>query len=69
MTPMEVGFKLITKQAPTTIHGLNGMKKIPYQNIVGSLMYYWVCTHLDIPFAIGLIISFYQILELFIGKQ
>jgi hypothetical protein len=55
MNPMEVGLKLIKKQAPTTIQELKEMRKIPYQNIVGSLMYYMVCAHLDIPFAIGMI--------------
>lgn len=34
MTPIEVGLKLIKKQAPTTIQELKEMKKIPYQNIV-----------------------------------
>jgi hypothetical protein len=55
MTPMEVGLKLIKKQAPTTIQELKEMKKIPYQNTIGSLMHYMVCTCLDIPFAIGMI--------------
>jgi hypothetical protein len=55
MNPMEVGLKLIKKQAPTTIQELKEMRKIPYQNIVGSLMYYMVCARLDIPFAIGMI--------------
>jgi len=55
MTPMEVGLKLIKKQTTTTIQELKEMKKIPYQNIVGSLMYYMVYTRLDIPFAIEMI--------------
>jgi hypothetical protein len=55
MIPMEVGLKLIKKQAPTTIQELKEMKKIPSQNTVGSLMYYMVCTRLDIPFTIGMI--------------
>jgi hypothetical protein len=55
MTPVEVGLKLIKKQAPTTIQELEEMKKIPYQNIVRNLMYYMVCTCLDIPFTNGMI--------------
>ena len=38
------------------------MSKIPYQSIVGSLMYAMIVTRLGIAFVVGVVIDFYRIL-------
>ncbi len=57
MTLMKVGLKLTKEQVPKTLQELNEMKKIPYQTIVGNLMYDMVCTYPDIAFVVGVLFN------------
>ena len=34
------------------------MKKVPYQSVVGSLMYAMVCTRPDLSYAVGVVSRF-----------
>jgi hypothetical protein len=52
---MKVGLKLIKEQAPRTLQECNETKKIPYQSVVGNLMYCMVCTCPNITFVIGMV--------------
>ncbi|KAB2627324.1 hypothetical protein D8674_020942 [Pyrus ussuriensis x Pyrus communis] len=53
-TPLDVHFKLSSQQCPKTEEEKMKMDGIPYANLVGGLMYFMVCTRLDIAHAAGI---------------
>jgi hypothetical protein len=57
-TPMLPGLKLAKEQAPTTPEEIEYMKKVPYINAVGSLMYLAIATRPDIAHAVGILARF-----------
>ena len=54
-TPLGPHFKLSTSQCPKTEEEQEYMSKVPYSNVVGSLMYVMVCTRPDISHAVGIV--------------
>ena len=58
-TPMAKGEKLSNDLCPKTPKQKERMEKVPYANVVGSLMYAMLCTRPDIFYAIGMV-SRYQ---------
>lgn len=52
-TPMNPGVKLTKDMAPQTADEAEKMKKVPYQEAVGSLMYLAQCTRPDVLFAVN----------------
>ncbi|GKC53169.1 retrotransposon protein, putative, ty1-copia subclass [Tanacetum coccineum] len=48
-------FKLSLKDCPVRDGDVERMSKVPYENVVGSLMYLMVCTTLDIAYAVSLV--------------
>lgn len=69
MTPMKVGLNLIEEQAPRTPQEFNEMKKIPYQSVVGNLMFYMVCTCPNIAFVVGVVSQFLSYLRIAHWKE
>lgn len=51
--PLTPHFNLNANMSPTNDAKRDNMKKVPYANVVGSLMYATVCTRPDICHAIG----------------
>ena len=58
-TPMAKGEKLSNNLCPNNLKQKERMEKVPYANVVGSLMYAMLCTRPDIFYAIGMV-SRYQ---------
>ncbi|KAM1333083.1 hypothetical protein COP2_009342 [Malus domestica] len=54
-TPLAAHFKLSGQQCPTFKEEQQVMKKVPYANVVGCLMYAMVCTRPDIAQAINVV--------------
>ena len=50
--PVTMGIKLSSSQCPTSPSKMEEMSQVPYQSLVGSLMYAMVCTRLDISQAV-----------------
>ena len=57
-----VGARLFAKQCPKTLEEDEDMSYVPYDSVVGSLMYVMVCTRLDSAHAVG-------VLNRYISKQ
>jgi hypothetical protein len=57
-TPMDPGLKLSTSMAPQNEEEIEFMKKVPYINAVGSLMYLALATRPDIAYAVGVLARF-----------
>ena len=57
-TPMLPGLKLTSEQCPQTSEDKEEMKKHPYINAVGSLLYLAILTRPDIAFAAGVLARF-----------
>jgi hypothetical protein len=55
---MEPSAKLSIDQCPKTEHECNEMKDIPYREIIGSLIYAALATHLDISFMTSILGQF-----------
>ena len=53
-TPIEINLSLSLDMCPNTLEEKGQMSKIPYSNVVKSLMYAMMCTHLDICYVVGL---------------
>ena len=58
-TPMAKGEKLSDKLCSETPEQKKRMKKVPYANAIGSLMYAMLCTRLDISYTVRMV-SRYQ---------
>eukprot|EP01018_Ginkgo_biloba_P015114 Gb_29057 [translate_table: standard] len=52
-TPILVGFKLSIEQYPKTQEDIEDISNVPYESIVGSMMYAMVYTRPDIAHAVG----------------
>ena len=52
-TPMDVNLKLTKEMCPKTQEEVEEMKRIPYQSVIGSLMYCMLRTRPDIAFPVG----------------
>lgn len=58
LTPLSAHFKFSKLQGPKTDADIEYIKKIPYSNVVGSVMYAMVCSRLDITYGVGVINKF-----------
>jgi hypothetical protein len=54
-TPIAPHFKLSSTQCPVTDEDIEYMSRVPYSNVVGSLMYVMVCSHPDFSYAMSLV--------------
>ena len=52
-TPFASGVKLSCDDCPKTLLEKADMEKVPYQSLIGSLMYAMLGTHPDIAYAVG----------------
>lgn len=57
-TPLAYSTTLSKQMSPKTQEEIDAMKDIPYQVVVGSLMYAAICTRPDISHAVGLVSQF-----------
>ena len=57
-TPMCMHVKLSKDECPNSDHEKEFMRKIPYQSVVGSLLYAMIATMPDIAFAVGVVRRF-----------
>ena len=57
-TPMLPGIKLSSEQCPKPDEEKAEMSKVPYINVVGSLMYLAIMTRPDIAYAVGVLAHF-----------
>jgi ATP-binding cassette subfamily B (MDR/TAP) protein 1 len=53
-TPIASHFKLSALQCPTSEDDIEYMSRVPYSNVVGSLMYAMVCSRPNLPHAMSL---------------
>ena len=54
-TPMDPNIQLSKSQSPKTLEEAAKMRRVPYREAVGSLMYCAVATRPDIAFAVGIV--------------
>ena len=57
-SPLAGHLKLSSKQCLTSEKDMKEMSKVPYTSVVGSLMYYMVCTRLYIAHTVGVVSRF-----------
>lgn len=57
-TPMALEVKLSKQDSPSNEQELSMMKVIPYQNLIGSLMYLTTCTRPDLAFSVYALAQF-----------
>jgi hypothetical protein len=57
-TSFAAGFKCDKSHCPSTPEEVDEMKEIPYQNLIGSLMYAMICTWSDTAFHVGSLSKF-----------
>ena len=53
--PITMGTKLSSSQCPESLLEMEEMSRVPYQSVVGSLMYAMVCIRPDIAQVVGLL--------------
>ncbi|GKB54031.1 hypothetical protein Tco_0904784 [Tanacetum coccineum] len=53
--PLEAQFKVSLKDCPSNDLDVERMSKVPYANVVGSLMYLMVCTRPDIAYVVSIV--------------
>ena len=53
--PVTIRIKISSSQCPTSPLEMEEMTQVPYQSVVGSLMYAMVCTRPDITQAVGVL--------------
>ena len=68
-TPMDPHVTFSKTQCPSMPQQCDDMKKVPYREIIGSLMWAAIATRPDITFAISTLSQYLENLEEFIGKQ
>ncbi len=54
-TPLEVNLHLSKTQSLHTIEDVKAMSHVPYQCVVGSLVYTMECIHFDLMFVVGIV--------------
>jgi hypothetical protein len=57
-TPLAPGIKLSNDDCPQTPQEKVDMEKVPYQSLIGSLMYAMLGTRPDITYAVGALSKF-----------
>lgn len=57
-TPIAGHFKLSNRCGPSTVEESQFMQKVPYANVVGSIMYLMVCSRPDIGYAVSMVSRF-----------
>lgn len=57
-TPMHDGVRLSAKMSPTTPTEIERMKRVPYREAVGRLLYLSIATRPDISYAVGVLCRF-----------
>ncbi|KAJ7521621.1 hypothetical protein O6H91_19G061400 [Diphasiastrum complanatum] len=67
-TSMMVEAKLLKQDSPSTDEERQKMQRIPYQNLIGSLMYLTICTRPDLAFLSMHSVNFPPILECNISR-
>ena len=60
LTPMEENLKLSVKMLPETPEDWERMKPIPYQELIGKLLYLAIATRPDIAYAVGVLCRFVE---------
>ena len=58
LTPLDPSVKLSKDMSPTSVKGMMKMEKLPYRELIGSLMYLMVCSRPDISFTVGQLASY-----------
>ncbi|GJV80978.1 retrotransposon protein, putative, ty1-copia subclass [Tanacetum coccineum] len=53
--PLGAHFKISLKDCPSSDWDLERMSKVPYANVIGSLMYLMVCTRPDIAYVVSIV--------------
>ncbi|GJR63360.1 retrovirus-related pol polyprotein from transposon TNT 1-94 [Tanacetum coccineum] len=56
--PLGADFKVSLKDCPSNDWDVERMSKVPYANVVGSLMYLMVCTRPDIAYVVSIVIRY-----------
>jgi len=59
-TPMEENLKLSTKMSPSTPEEKAAMKTIPYQELIGKLLYLAIATWPDIAYTVSVLCRFVE---------
>lgn len=59
--PLANHFKLLNEQSPKTHEEFEKMNKLPYVNIVGSIMYFMVCNRPVLVHGINILSRFLEI--------
>ena len=67
--PLASHFKLSLGLCPSNDEEKDYMSRVPYANVVGSLMYVMVSTRLDISHAFGVVSRYMENPRKSIGKQ
>ena len=57
-TPLTGHFKLSSKQCPQLPVEEEEISRVPYANVVGSLMYVMVCTRPDLAYVVSIVSRF-----------
>ncbi|GAB2282215.1 hypothetical protein Dimus_039529 [Dionaea muscipula] len=68
-TPMDSHFRLSVALSRQSDDDKNYMSRVPYANVVGSMMYVMVCTRPDIAQSVSVVSRYMPIPARFIGKQ
>ena len=55
--PIFVGITLSIEKFPTTCLEMKDIAYVPYSSSIGSLMYYMLCTRLDIAKMVGVLVN------------
>ncbi|GJX64372.1 copia LTR rider [Tanacetum coccineum] len=67
--PLGAHFKVSLKDCPSNDWDEERMSKVPYANVVGSLMYLMVCTRLDIAYVVSIVSRYLANLGLVYGRD
>ncbi len=59
ITPLEASLKFTKEMFPQIENEKKDMKKVPYQSVVGSLMYCMICIKPNITYSMGVVSHFF----------